>query len=532
MLTDARELSDGTTLRTQVCVIGGGAAGITLARDLAGGPLDVVLVESGGLEPDPATQALYEGDLVGAPFYGAGNEIQLDECRLRYLGGTTNHWTGFCRPLDPVDFAPRPYLHRSGWPVGREELDPWYERAVEVIRLADARFDLDWWRQEHGLGEPLLDSDLVGTTMFQVHVPYPFAVVHRAVLETASNVEVLLWANAVRLQVEDNGDRVTAVDVRTLTGVGVTVEADAYVVALGGIETPRLLLASNDVRTAGLGNAHDLVGRHFAEHLRAQVGHVLLRRSAADLSLYEPTTIAAPHPDDPDNTIAAQGALALTERAVLDHELLGLEFQFSYVRPLEPSGRIHADGLRIDDVAPLRAAVDGGAGAVAYVQVLGEQELNPDSRIRLGAGTDALGMPTIELDWRHTGLDRASIVAGLGLLGRELGRTGEGRLLSLPGGIGFMDEPTEEDFPFLEASAAGVDPEGFDLGVGFHHLCTTRMSADPATGVVDADCRVHDLANVYVAGSSVFATACTATPTFTITALALRLADHLRRTLA
>jgi choline dehydrogenase-like flavoprotein len=532
MLTDARGLADGTTLRTQVCVIGGGAAGITIARHLAGGPIDVVLVESGGLEPHEATQDLYRGDLVGAPFYGAGNEIQLDECRLRYLGGTTNHWTGFCRPLDPVDFAVRPYLHLSGWPISRADLDPWYERAVEVIRLADPRFDLDWWREQHDLGEPILDTDLVSTSMFQVHVPYPFAVVHRDALEAAANVDVLLWANATRLDVEDNSDRVTSVEVRTLGGVGLTVEADVFVVALGGIETPRLLLASNDVRSAGLGNVHDLVGRHFAEHLRAQVGHVVLRRTPADLSLYEPTTVAAPHPDDPANAIAVQGALTLTQQAVLDNQLLGLEFQFTYVRAPEPSGRIHADGLRMDDVAPLRAAVDGGAGALAYVQVLGEQELNPDSRVRLGSGTDALGMPTIELDWRHTALDRVSIVAGLAVLGRELGRTGEGRLLSLPGGIGFMDEPlAEEDFPFLEASATSVDPDGFQLGVGFHHMSTTRMSDDPTTGVVDADCRVHDLANLYVAGSSVFATACTATPTFTITALALRLADHLRGTL-
>jgi choline dehydrogenase-like flavoprotein len=532
MLIDARELEDGSVLRAQLCIIGGGAAGITIARELIGSGVDVVLLESGGMEADPATQALYVGDLVGAPFYGAGNEIQLDECRLRYLGGTTNHWTGFCRPLEPFDFEPRSYVARSGWPLTRDELDPYYDRAVEVLRLASPRFDLAWWQQEHGLGEALLDTDLVTTSMFQVHIPYSYAVAYRSTLEAAANVRVVLWANATRLAVDDNSDVVRSVDVQTLSGVRASVEADEFVVAMGGIETPRLLLASNDVRTAGVGNGRDQVGRHFAEHLRAQVGHVVLRRAPEELGLYNPTDIPAPVSDNPNNTISAQGALTLTGEALADFELLGLEIQMSYVRAPEPSGPIHADGLRMDDVEPLAAAVEGeGPGALAYVQVLGEQEPNPESRIRLGPERDALGMPKIELDWRHTAQDRASIVAGLQVLGRELGRTGEGRLLSLPGGIRYMEDPDPEDFPFLEASASSVDPEGFDLGVGFHHLCATRMADDPAVGVVDRDCRVHDVANLSIASSAVFATAATATPTFTITALALRLADRLRASL-
>lgn len=533
MLIDARELDDGDVLRSQVCIIGGGAAGITIARELAGTSIDVILLESGGMEADPSTQALYEGDLVGAPFYGAGNEIQLDECRLRYLGGTTNHWTGFCRPLEPFDFEPRPYVARSGWPLTRDDLDPYYERAVEVIRLASPRFDLAWWQDEHGLGEALLDTELVTTSMFQVHIPYSYAVAHRATLEDASNVRVVLWANATRLAMDDNSDRLRAVDVKTLSGLSLSIEAAEFVVAMGGIETPRLLLASNDVRTAGVGNGRDQVGRHFAEHLRAQVGHVVLRRAADELGLYNPTDIPAPTPENPDNTISAQGALTLTGQALAEHELLGLEVQFSYVREPEPSGPIHADGLAMDEVSPLFDAVGGEApGSLAYVQVLGEQEPNPESRVRLGTERDALGMPKIELDWRHTELDRTSIVRGLHILGRELGRTGEGRLLSLPGGIRYMEDPEPEDFPFLEASAESVDPEGFDLGVGFHHLCATRMTDDPAVGVVDRDCRVHDVANLSIASSSVFATAATATPTFTITALALRLADRLKATLA
>jgi choline dehydrogenase-like flavoprotein len=537
VLIDARTLEPDSVLRTQVCVIGGGAAGITVARALADddstGGLEVVLVESGGLEPDPDTQALYRGDVVGAPMWAAGAEAQLDEVRLRYLGGTTNHWTGFCRPLEAVDFETRPALRLSGWPFGRAELDPWYDEATKVIRLASPSFDVNWWQAEHDVGAPLLTSDLVEDKLFQVHLGFSWGSAYRDDLDASARIRVLLWANATRLAIDDNSDRVTAVDVRTLSGIAARVEADAFVVALGGVETPRLLLASNDIRPAGLGNGHDVVGRHFAEHLRAQTGHVVLHRHHDEMGLYLGTDIPAPYPGDPDNTISAQAALGLSRRAVTEHELLGCEFQFTVVRHPDPSERTHADGVPLTAIAPLATAVDGRpAPTTAFVQVLAEQELQPASRVRLGSGVDALAMPTVELDWRHTDLDRASIVAAMGLLGRELGRTGTGRLLSLPGGIRYMDDPTPEDFPFLEASAALADPEGFELGVGFHHMCTCRMSTEPATGVVDADCRVHEAANLYLAGSSVFATPGTATPTLTITALALRLADHLRTTMS
>lgn len=528
MLIDARTMDDGA-VRAQVCIVGGGAAGITVAQALINSGVEVVLLESGGLEPDPSTQALYEGELVGAPFHGAGNEIQLDECRLRYLGGTTNHWTGYCRPLDDLDFEPRPYLGLAGWPFARRELDPWYEQAVDVVRLASPHFDLPWWQENHGLGDPLLVTELVDAPIFQVHLGFSFGSAYRAALEQAANVRVLLWANATRIGLSPDGSQVDQVDAQTLSGVRLTVEADVYLVALGGIETPRLLLASNDIRPAGVGNGRDLVGRHFAEHLRAQTGFVLLDRTVDDLNFYASTDIPAPHPDDADNKIAAQGALTLSRKAAIDNELLGLEVQLTMISDIAPMGKRSVDGLRIDDVAPLRAAVDGSPTAtMAYVQVLGEQELNPASRVMLGAERDALGLPKIELDWRHTDLDRASIVAGLRIIGRELGRLGIGRLQAIPGGIGYMDDPVPEDFPFLEASAAAADELGFALGVGFHHMSTTRMDDDPARGVVNADCRVHDVANLYVAGSSVFATAATATPTFTITALALRLAEHLR----
>ena len=156
--------------------------------------------------------------------------------------------------------------------------------------------------------------------------------------------------------------------------------------------------------------------------------------------------------------------------------------------------------------------------------------LNPDSRVRLGRSRDPLGLPRVELDWQFTERDRSSILEGMALIGDELGRLGLGRLQVTPGTIRF--ERTDGIRPYvggLAVDADAADPTGFELGLGFHHMCTTRMAADPADGVVDADLRVHSLDNLFVAGSSSFGTAGAATPTYTLVALALRLADHLRR---
>jgi choline dehydrogenase-like flavoprotein len=186
-------------------------------------------------------------------------------------------------------------------------------------------------------------------------------------------------------------------------------------------------------------------------------------------------------------------------------------------------------GPGISEVAAVAQATGSQAPKSSlYLLATAEQELNPESRVRLGRETDPLGMPRVELDWQFTERDRSSILEGMALIGDELARTGVGRLQVTPGTIRF--ESTDGLRPYvggLAIDADAADPTGFELGLGFHHMCTTRMAADPADGVVDADLRVHSVDNLYVAGSSSFGTAGASTPTYTLVALALRLADHL-----
>jgi choline dehydrogenase-like flavoprotein len=516
MLIDARSLESGTTLEADVGVIGAGAAGITIARELAGRGLTVCVIESGGLEREAATQDLCAGEVVGLPYY------PLDATRLRYLGGSTNHWAGGCRPLDPVDFEQRDWVPHSGWPFGREELDPFYARAHEICRLDDATYESDRW--EASIGPRLPPGERIVPKLFRTR-PTRFATQFRADLENAPNVRLYHHANVIEIVPVDGVRRVERLRVACLEGPVLEVRARAFVLATGGIENARLLLLSNTVRPRGLGNDRDLVGRFFMDHFGFDGGVFLPADPYVRFGLYRrfqarpdgaPMRAAwSPAPA----TLRQERILSLASwlmpvwpEPALKLRALRAEGPDSgfrhFVRQL---GRVLAD---LDDTAP--AAIRRwrrGRFPVEYFRLdyQCEQAPNPDSRVTLADARDPLGCPRARLDWRLTELDRRSVARATEIFGQELGRAGLGR-------IRFVLEDSGNGWP---ASLTG----------GHHHMGTTRMHQDPRQGVVDADGRVHGLSNLFVAGSSVFPTAGCAHPTLTIVALAVRLAHHLEREL-
>ena len=225
-------------------------------------------------------------------------------------------------------------------------------------------------------------------------------------------------------------------------------------------------------------------------------------------------------------------ALTLSSEHVRSEATLGLEAQL-VVGELPDGVPEQVGGIAAADVADLLGVVSGSSPqSSVYVQLLAEQRLDPESRVTLGSGRDALGMRTTRLDWRYGRQDRAALLGGMRTMAEQLGAAGLGRLQILPNGVVYSENPDPEHYiSFWGADVDAVDPDDFTIGVGNHHMCTTRMAATAADGVVDADCRVHDVDNLWIAGSSVFATGGVATPTFTIVALAIKLADHLREQL-
>ena len=272
MLDDARRIPDGTRVEADICVVGSGPAGMSLALELMGSGHRLCMLEAGGERPDRATQSLFDGE---ASFYP---ENELQESRLACLGGTTRVWAGWCRPLDAAAFEPRSWVDEDGWPFGREELDPFYERAQALCGLG--WFDDEVSRGRPEAAKPLpLPADLVETRLFQMSPPTRFGREYRRAVRDAPDVRVLLRAVCTEL-VPDAAGRIATLRAATLEGGAFEVTARFYVLAAGGIENPRLLLLSDRARPGGLGNERDLVGRYYMDHPYVTAGRLSLHGPA------------------------------------------------------------------------------------------------------------------------------------------------------------------------------------------------------------------------------------------------------------
>ena len=275
MIIDARSLSHNTNIDTDVCIVGGGVAGMAVAREFIGQPFRVCLLESGGLEPDAETQSLCRGENAGLPYF------KLDEARPRCLGGSSYNWfmpidgirPGIqLRPLDPIDFEERDWVPNSGWPFGREHLDPFYKRAQSFCELGPFKYrGEDWADPETRPCLPLLNGR-VQTVIFQLGARDTFIARHRAEITRAENITTYLHATVAEIETDPTAQAVSRLRVAPAADKVVWVNAKLFILALGGIETPRLLLLSNRTQQEGLGNGNDLVGRFFMEHLHLLSG--------------------------------------------------------------------------------------------------------------------------------------------------------------------------------------------------------------------------------------------------------------------
>ncbi len=500
MFADARDVTQGEVLTADVCIAGAGAAGIAIARDLIATGLRVIVLESGGFEIEEATQALYAGREEGL----ASGE--LENCRLRYFGGTTNHWAGWCRPLDEDVFAGRPGV-APGWPVSHGELVPHYRRALETCGLGAFEFDARSVAERGGRELLPLDSARATHPLYQYSFPpRRFGEYFRDDLEAAQDVTVYLHANLTDIVLAEGGGAVRAFACKTLYGTSFEIQADRFALALGGIENARMLLASRSQEPAGVGNGHDLVGRRFMEHPHMYDGAALLLRGELDLSFYIGLHNVFTYDDDSPGGVEVTVSPSLSLAPPL-RDGRGLIAFACELRELSRDNVADLSALGADEIGSLLRGAEA-SGAKAYrMTIRGEQRPIPDSRVTLTDDQDALGIPKPLLDWRIADDDRADYRRGLELLGAELGRAGAGRLWM----------PLDDD---------GLYPRERITG-GCHHMGTTAMSESPEDGVVDGDCRVHGLENLYIAGSSVFSSGGYANPTLTIVALAHRLADHL-----
>lgn len=533
MFIDARQLDNGTEIQAEVCIIGAGVAGITLALELEKLGVSTCLLESGGLEPDDATRDLYRGESVELPYKFA------DGCRSRFLGGSSNCWGGWCGLLDDHDFERREWVPHSGWPITRTDLDPYYQRAQEALKLGPYTYAPQFWESAIGRDDVKrlpLPSGRVRDVISQFSPPARLGKLHGPQLRDSTSVTVYLYANATNIETERLSAKIAHIDIATLTGRRHTVKARVFVLATGGIENARLLLASNKVQPAGVANAHDLVGRYFMDHPRIVSGSIRFTQQWVsnklfDIKFHYQNPYIAAH----GTAISAQFALApetqrqegVTNARVWFFSRFageGSAAAEALTRLRRRVERKHSPEFSLpgDMLTLARHPWDASCFVLAHFfkpqilkgemkfQAIVEPEPDPQSRVSLGEEKDALGLNRVRVGWRLGNLTRRTFDRNFALVAAELESAGVARVT--------LDPPLEgrADWP------VSLDSEGT-----WHHMGTTRMHDSPRQGVVDRDCKVHGVNNLFIAGSSVFPTSGANFPTTTIVALTLRLAAHL-----
>ncbi len=472
MIFDAESREDGWFRDRvfDVCIVGSGPAGITLARALARRGREVGLFEGGGRGPTPDSQDLYAGEVIG------GRYSPLDQTRLRYFGGASNHWNGWTRQLDAWDFLPHPSNPHSGWPIGKADLDPFAAETDEILDL----------RPEPA---PAFGTDLspLEPIAFTFSPPTRFRRKYGRELHQARTLRLYLNANLVGIGLDESRRRVTELRFKSFQREDdFAVRGRCFVLCLGGIENPRALLNTPGGGQHALGNEHDLVGRNFCEHLHYGLGSILFKQP---LGLYH----LGPKP-------------AFLDSARIN--TFGLRLVQDSLTPVQEAQCTSPDARKVAEVigALPECAVSG------QLRIASEQALNPESRVRLIDAVDRFGWRRVALDWRLSDVDLRTVRTAALEAGKVFAKHDLGRIKLLP---------------WVVDEGAAPPKIGEDEVIGCHHMCTTRMSADPRHGVVDADCRLHAVENLYLGGSSVFATAGHSNPTYTIVQLALRLGEHL-----
>ena len=515
MHTDARTLESGALIEGDICIVGAGAAGISIALEFLNSPYKVILLEGGGFEYEERMQALYDGKITGQNYY------PIRSSELHYFGGTTGHWGGMCSLFDPIAFEKRDWVNKSGWPITQKTLLPYYDRAHSNLDLDVNEFDLAYWQKK----DPTLvtlpfDEEEVWTKIWKFSPPTHFGKKYKDTIVKAKNIHLYTYANVVDITTNDSISMVNNVTIKNYTGKTQRVTAKYFILACAGIQNARVLLAANKQAKNGLGNDNDLVGRYFMEHAEIKSAELWLNQKS-DLNLY---MWAAPR---------VQGEIAIMPKKQAEYQILNGIVSFT---PLEyakkmpsyievwinadprineaqaESARAKSRGTRMEkfmEKFKTKASKDQHRSFQMTIRL--EQAPNPDSRVTLSEEKDELGVPRAELHWALTAQEKRSMRKIYEIIGQQAGTSGLGR-------VKLMEELWDEKDDTMPKTTSG----------GWHHMGTTRMSDDPKNGVVDADCKIHGIQNLFIAGSSCFTTGGGVNPTFTIVALSIRLADHVK----
>lgn len=531
-----------------VCIVGTGHGGMSVALELEGSGLSVCLLESGGFRRVQRTQNLYQGESLTELHASPGLY------RERFFGGTSHVWGGRCSPYDAYDLQRRDHIPDSNWPIDRQDLDAAYERAYELCDIGRYSVCVE---DLLPAGAPEMIPGLTGNKVrtdraWLFSLPTNFGTKYKSFVRRSKEIHCFLNANVVSVELEQSGDSVDHLKVSTFGNNHYKIRAKRYVLATGGVETTRLLLASNSVRKTGIGNHSGHLGKYYISHICGKVGPwrftpkggplvwsydrtvdgVYMRRSIRlDETVLDEKELPnirlvldIPPPSDPAHSNAVLSMMYLLKRLVVRHVPPEYAADMAGIGPIR-NIKLHlrnvAFGLphlfrfgvkwlfkRILARRKLPSLLEEDAQSAYWVHFDAEQHPNPDSQLRLSSALDEFGMPLITVDYQILPVDIDGTARALESISSELVRLG----------------------------LAKVDHDPIELrrqigkytGVGSHNYGTTRMASESSDGVVDLNCKVFGVSNLYISSSSVLRTTSFANPGLTICAIGVRLGRHIR----
>jgi choline dehydrogenase-like flavoprotein len=526
MIIDGKLLKQPTKYSADICILGGGVAGIVLANELKDRFSNIIVIESGSESYSQEAQELYSPAKVPTLYPDPSYS------RLRFLGGASNHWGNNTSPLSPIDFEKRDWIPNSGWPISYKDIEPYYAKAAKYCGTAEDGYDTKHWLNY--FNKKSLTGDSVNLEIGIAKAAMPpvrFFQTHGKPLETSKNITLIKNSNVIDLEFEEKSKEVRNITFNSYSDVNHTVEATQFILCFGGIENARMMSFFNEKYNNKLGNKNDNVGRYFMDHMTVRASH--LQTLNRDLfELFEGKLI---------DSRRILSFFQLSEKALIDNQTTNLRLPLVNASQYDLSDGISSFHILSQKFASgnwpdnfmnhfgnLFTDIDMVIEAIARkefddtvfdnankfggyrIPMMIEQTPSRDNRIKLGSVKDRYGIPKVEIDWQLTNTDKNLAWKSLELVAREVGAQNIGRMR-------LLKERESRLF-------------GDQMGFGSHHMGITRMADDEEKGVVDKDLKVFGTENFYIASCSVFPTGGHVPPTMTMVALCVRLAELLKKT--
>ena len=524
LIFDGRNLTQNTVVNADICIIGGGVAGLVIAKELSKSNKNIVLIESGDEGFSMENQSLYAPDQKNDTLYPDPTYT-----RLRFLGGASNHWENNTSPLDKIDFEKKEWIKNSGWPIKYDDIKNYYSLAAKYCGVNDGNYNVDKWANKLDAPDLVRASDILDTGIAKASIPPTrFFAVHGEDIVSAKSVRIFKNSNVTDIEYDNISQKVKKIFFETSPGTRHEVNAKIFVMCCGGIENARLMLHFNQKYKNKLGNTHDNVGRYFMDHPMVRGAHFYPHKKL-NLKLYKGAKLN-------DNLVL--GYFKLSDNALHTHQVSNARMPIVLASNYTISDGISSHHIMMDsfnkgeipddfgthllnfinDIDMVAEAVSRKAfdtklfdyadeKTVYQIPMMVEQTPNRNNRIKLGKNKDVYGIPKIDIEWEVTNEDKERAYKTLNIFANEIGALGLGR-------IRVLQERDERIW-------------GDQLGFGHHHMGTTRMGFNEREGVVDSNLKVFGTNNLFVSGSSVFPTGGHVPPTLTIVSLSIRLARYL-----